>query len=146
MYNKKVRYCSQFSLSKESLRLYDVSVRKNSIFLSEGRKFSTSILWRKKLRISIFSFSSPRTQFFSNLDFLLISPKNAYIYCVWKLKCFCDFYASSERKSFGDAVYLIDWWLHYSTLLQALLTLCMYIVACSMYSWTQKSESIYLDL
>ena len=68
---------------QKSLHLYDVPVRRNSIFRAEGGKFSTSILWRKKLRISIFSFSSPRTQFFSNLDFLLISPKKClYLLCV----------------------------------------------------------------
>ena len=39
--------------NQKSLRLYDVSVKRNSIFRSEGRKFLTSILWSKSLSLSI---------------------------------------------------------------------------------------------
>ena len=47
-------------------------MRRNLIFRSVGGKFLMSILWRKNFTISIFLFSSPRTQFFLIFDFLKI--------------------------------------------------------------------------
>ena len=50
---KKLNIALNFHYQK-SLHLYDVPVRRNSIFRAEGRKFSMSVLWRKNLTISIF--------------------------------------------------------------------------------------------
>ena len=53
---KKLDIALNFHYQK-SLRLYDVPVRRNSIFRAEGRKFSMSVLWRKKLdNIDFFIF------------------------------------------------------------------------------------------
>ena len=98
---KKLNIALNFH-NQKSLRRYDDSVRRNLIFRSVGGKFLMSILWRKNLTISIFLFSSPRTQFFVIFDFLFwYHSIIVYIWCVWKLKTFRDFYASLERKPFG---------------------------------------------
>ena len=61
---------------QKSLRLYDVSVRRNLIIRSEGRKFFTSILWRINLTLSIFIF-------LATIPILLISLRKClYLMCV----------------------------------------------------------------
>ena len=69
---------------QESLHLYDVTVRRNSIFRAEGRKFSMSVLWRKKFdNIDFFIFLATDPIFLQFWFSLLISLKDClYLMCV----------------------------------------------------------------
>ena len=75
------------------LRVYNVSVRRNLIFRSGGRKFLMSILWRKKIwQYRFFYFSHNGHNFSEILIFSWdITKRNAYIQCVRRQKSFCDF-------------------------------------------------------
>ena len=80
---KKLNIALNFHYQK-SLHLYDVPVRRNSIFRAEGRKFSMSVLWRKNLTISIFFIFLATDPIFRQFwFFLLISLRNGlYFMCV----------------------------------------------------------------
>ena len=69
---------------KLNIALYDVPVRRNSIFRAEGRKFSMSVLWRKKFdNIDFFIFLATDPIFRQFWFSLLISLKDClYLMCV----------------------------------------------------------------
>ena len=102
---KKLNIALNFH-NQKSLRRYDDSVRRNLIFCRGGRKFFMSILWRKKLTISISLFSSPRPQFVCQFWFsVLISLKNCpYLMCV-KAEKFSWLLRVARAKTIWGAVY-----------------------------------------
>ena len=92
---KKLNIALNFHYQK-SLRLYDVPVRRNSIFRAEGRKFSMSVLWRKKFdNIDFFYFPRHGPNFSAILIFSFDITKRLPIFNVCESR---KFFVTSTRR------------------------------------------------
>ena len=102
---KKLNIALNFHYQK-SLHLYDVPVRRNSIFRAEGRKFSMSVLWRKKFdNIDFFIFLATDPIFRQFWFSLLISLKDClYLMCV-KAENFSWLLRVARAKTIGRVVF-----------------------------------------
>ena len=98
---KKLNIALNFHYQK-SLRLYDVPVRRNSIFRAEGRKFSMSILWRKIWQYRFFYFPRHGPNFSAIFIFSFAINKERPIFNVvesWKV--FLTFTHRQNKKYIG---------------------------------------------
>ena len=102
---KKLDIALNFHYQK-SLHLYDVPVRRNSIFRAEGRKFSMSVLWRKKFdNIDFFIFLATDPIFRQFWFSLLISLKDClYLMCV-KAENFSWLLRVARAKTIGRVLF-----------------------------------------
>ena len=102
---KKLNIALNFHYQK-SLHLYDVPVRRNSIFRAEGRKFSMSVLWRKKFdNIDFFIFLATDPIFRQFWFSLLISLKDClYLMCV-KAENFSWLLRVARAKTIGRVLF-----------------------------------------